>query len=101
MIELRLLARRAMVVVAVGAMAVRAAAVWTESSAPLTVAPGSVASLTQRLADDQARSAALEEQLAALTAQTEDLTAALKSATDRIAKDAKTARTMRVKLAAA
>ncbi len=107
MIELRLLARRTMVVVAVvlslavGAMAVRAAAVWTEASAPLTVAPESVSSLTQRLADEQARSAALEEHLTALTAQTEELTAALKSATDRIAKDARTAKTLRDKLAAA
>jgi septal ring factor EnvC (AmiA/AmiB activator) len=107
MIGLRLLARRAVVVVAVilslavGAMAVRAAAVWTQASAPLTVAPESVAALTQRLADEQARSAALEEHLTTLTAQTEELTVALKSATDRIAKDAKTAKALRDKLAAA
>ena len=103
----RVLARRGMVIVAVvlsltvGAMAVQAAAVWTESSAPLTVAPVSASTLVQRLSDEQARAAALEDQISALTEQTAQLTAALRTATDRIARDAKNAKTLRDKLAAA
>jgi septal ring factor EnvC (AmiA/AmiB activator) len=104
---IRVVVRRAMVIVAVvlsltvGAMAVQAAAVWTESSAPLTVAPVSASTLVQRLSDEQARAAALEDQISALTEQTSQLTAALRTATDRIARDATTAKTLRDKLAAA
>ena len=107
MTSIRVLARRAFVVaavvlsLAVGAMAVRAAAVWTQASAPLTVAPESASALTQRLADEQTRSAALEQHLAELAAQTDQLSTALQSANDRIAADAKTAKTLKDKLAAA
>ena len=67
----------------------------------MTVAPESAAGLTQKLADEQARSAALAEQLAGLTGQTTELTAALTSASDRITSDAKSAKTLRDKLAGA
>lgn len=99
--------RRLMIVVAVvfsltvGAMAVEAAAVWTESSAPLTVAPVSASSLVQQLTDEQTRAAALEQQINALTDQTGQLTAALKDANARIVQDARTAKTLRDQLAAA
>ncbi len=105
--SLRLFFRRLVILVSVllsltvGAMAVEAAAVWTESSAPLTVAPVSAASLVQRLTDEQSRAAALDAQINALTDQTAQLTAALKDANTRIAQDARTARTLRDKLAAA
>jgi hypothetical protein len=105
--RLRLLLRRGMVVSAVvlslsvGSLAVRAAAVWTEAAAPLTVAPLPATALTQRLADEQARSSALTDQIAALTAQTAQLQTALSSANQRIVSDAKTAKILRDKLAAA
>ncbi len=101
------LGRRLTVIVAVvlsltvGTMAVEAAAVWTESSAPLTVAPVSASTLVQRLADEQARAAAVEAQMNALTDETARLTAALKEANLRIAQDARTAKALRDKLAAA
>jgi septal ring factor EnvC (AmiA/AmiB activator) len=107
MASLKLFFRRLVIVVAVvlsltvGAMAVEAAAVWTESAAPLTVAPVSATKLVQRLTDEQGRTAALEDQINALTDQTTQLTAALRDANTRIAQDAKTAKTLRDKLAAA
>ena len=106
-LTVRMLLRRATIVAAValtlsiGGLAVRAAAVWTAASAPLTVAPESATGLAQQLADEQARSAALEQQLTALADQTTDLTAALQTASERIASDAQTAKTLRDKLAAA
>ncbi|MEO8230064.1 MAG: hypothetical protein ABI628_09930 [Chloroflexota bacterium] len=106
-LTLGILLRRAAVIAAVvislsvGALAVRAAAAWTAASAPLTVAPVSAAALVQKLADEQDRSAALEQQLSALSAQTTELTAALKAADERIASDAQTAKTLRDKLASA
>ena len=106
-LTLGMLLRRAAVIAAVvlslsvGALAVRAAAAWTAASAPLTVAPVSAAALAQKLADEQDRSAALEQQLSALTAQTTELTAGLKAADERIASDAQTAKTLRDKLASA
>lgn len=106
-LTLGMLLRRAGIIAAVvlslsvGALAVRAAAAWTAASAPLTIAPVSAAALAQKLADEQDRSAALEQQLSALTAQTSELTAALKAADERIASDAQTARTLRDKLASA
>ncbi len=102
-----MLVRRAMVIAAVvlslsiGVLAVRAAAAWTAASAPLTVAPVSAMALAQKLADEQDRSAALEAQLTALINQTTELTAALKVADERIASDARTAKDLRAKLAAA
>lgn len=107
MIPMQLVLRRAVVVaavvlsLAVGVLAVRAAAAWTASSAPLTAAPVSAKTLALQLADEQARSVALEENLSALSSQTTDLAAALQAAQGQIANDAKTARQLEAKLAAA
>lgn len=107
MIPMQLVLRRAVVVaavvlsLAVGVLAVRAAAAWTASSAPLTAAPVSAKTLALQLADEQARSAALEENLSALSVQTTDLATALQAARDQVANDAKTAKQLEAKLAAA
>jgi peptidoglycan hydrolase CwlO-like protein len=107
MIPIQLVLRRAVVVaavvlsLAVGVLAVRAAAIWTASAAPLTAAPVSAKTLAVQLADEQARSAALEENLSALSSQTNELAAALQAAQDQIVNDAKTARQLEAKLAAA
>ena len=63
---LPLLARRAIVIVAVvgatigGAASIRAAGIWTAASAPLAVAPASLTSIDAALAAEKQRSAALE-----------------------------------------
>lgn len=107
MIPIRLAVRRSVIVVAValslvvGVAAVRAAAVWTAASAPLTDTPVSASTLSQRLLDEQARSSSLEDQLTALTGQTQDLTAALSAAQAQIGKDAGTAKDLRDQLAQA
>jgi Skp family chaperone for outer membrane proteins len=106
MISMKLVLRRAMVVMAValslavGGLAVRAASAWTAAEAPLAAAPVSVKTLAQQLADEQARSATLESHLAALSGQSGDLSVALKAARARAAADAKAARILRDKLAA-
>jgi Skp family chaperone for outer membrane proteins len=106
MISMKLMLRRAIVVMAValslavGGLAVRAASAWTASEAPLAAAPVSVKTLAQQLADEQARSAALEDHLTALTGQSGDLALALKAARDRAAGDAKAAQILQAKLAA-
>ncbi len=107
MIPMQLVLRRAVVVaavvlsLAVGVLAVRAAAAWTASAAPLTAAPVSAKTLALQLADEQARSVTLEENLSALSAQTTDLATALQAAQDQIANDARTARQLEAKLAVA
>jgi Skp family chaperone for outer membrane proteins len=107
MISMKLVLRRAMVVMAValslavGGLAVRAASAWTAAEAPLAAAPVSVKTLAQQLADEQARSAALESHLAALSSQSSDLSVALKAARARAAVDATAARNLQAKLAAA
>lgn len=106
MISMKLVLRRAMVVMAValslavGGLAVRAASAWTAAEAPLAAAPVSVKTLAQQLADEQARSAALEAHLAALSGQSGDLSVALKAARARAAVDATAARNLQAKLAA-
>ena len=74
------------VVLALGA--IRAAAAWTASAAPLPVAPVSAAELRARLTDEQTRSAALLDQLAALDTRSRDLATALEQAGARIEADA-------------
>lgn len=107
MISMKLMVRRTIVVLsvalslAVGGLAVRAASAWTASEAPLAAAPISVKTLAQQLADEQARSAALENHLTALTGQSGDLAIALKAARDRAAGDARAAQILQAKLAAA
>ena len=107
MISMKLVLRRTMVVMsvalslAVGGLAVRAASAWTASEAPLAAAPVSVKTLAQQLADEQARSAALEDHLTALTGQSSDLSLALKAANARAAGDANAAKILQAKLAGA
>jgi Skp family chaperone for outer membrane proteins len=107
MISMKLMLRRATVVLAValslavGGLAVRAASAWTAAEAPLAAAPVSVKTLAQQLADEEVRSAALESHLAALTGQSSDLSIALKAARDRAVSDAATARKLQAQLAEA
>ncbi len=107
MTPIRLIFRRAAVVAAaglsltVGGIAVRAAAAWTAAEAPLNAAPLSVTTLAQQLADEQARSVALQKQLSSLTSQSGDLSAALKGARARAVADAREAKALQGRLAAA
>jgi DNA repair exonuclease SbcCD ATPase subunit len=87
--------------IVLGALSVRAAAAWTASSATLASAPVSVETLQAKLSDEQARSAALEAQLGALTARSGELSSALSTAQDRIGADTATASDLRSKLAEA
>ena len=86
--------RRILTVVAVAASlvigfgAIRAAAAWTATTAPLTVAPVSAEALQARLTDESARSGSLVDRLAALTTHAEELSTALAAAQDRIGSDA-------------
>jgi DNA repair exonuclease SbcCD ATPase subunit len=64
----------------IGFGSIQAAALWTAASAPLTVAPVSVATLQSQLADERNRSTAVVQQLAALESQSMDLAAALQAA---------------------
>ena len=104
---MKLLIRRTVVVVGVaaslllGVVSIRAAAAWTAASAPLEAAPVSVASVTDQLAREQARSAELQAQLDDLVARSTELTQVLEAAQARIATDASTAKGMRARLAAA
>jgi len=74
-------------VMALGFGSIRAASAWTAASAPLSVAPVSVANLQADLADEHARSQALTEQLHELDARSLELESALSQANDRIASD--------------
>lgn len=106
MMTTRLLVRRIAIVtavvlsLAVGGLAVRAAAVWTAASAPLDLPPVSAKILAQQLSDEQARSASLEAQLSTLMNQSTDLTGALQMARDRATLDAKTATGLQAQLEA-
>ena len=81
--------------------AIRAAAAWTASAAPLPVAPVTAAELRARLADEQARAGALLEQLATLDARSRDLETALEQASTRIATDADHAQDLAAQLKSA
>jgi len=80
---------------------IRAAAAWTAASAPLSVTPDSVASLQSKLADEQNRSAALQQQLDALAAQSSDLASTLEAARARIGADTGHAQDLAAQLKAA
>jgi hypothetical protein len=86
---------------AVGAVSVRIAAELTAAAAPPTVPPVSIDTLRQALADEQARSAALEAQLADLTSLTEQLRAALGETGSQVETDQQTAEQLRARLAQA
>ncbi len=87
--------------IALGAVSIRAAAAWTEASAPLTVAPVPVQTLESKIAEELARSEALREDLANLSAETDTLRAALDSADTQVGADAGTAAELEAKLAEA
>ncbi len=81
--------------------AIRAAAAWTAAAAPLTMGPTSVVSLQARLADETARSATLQDDLAGLSSHARELTTALEAAQARIAADGAQATTLARDLAKA
>ncbi len=91
----------AAVAVVVGLAAIQAAATWTAQAAPLTVNPASVDSIQGQLADEQARSAALQAQLDSLTGNADDLSAALAAAQEQIKADNAHAAQLEQDLAAA
>ena len=81
------------VVVAIAALllgfaAIRAASAWTAEAAPLVASPESASSIESKLADEQTRSAELQQRLATITGQTDDMVGALQAARDQIASDA-------------
>jgi len=80
---------------------IRAAAAWTAASAPLSVTPDSVTTLQSRLADEQGRSEALQQQLDTLAGQSTDLATALDAARARIGADAGHAEDLAAQLKAA
>jgi peptidoglycan hydrolase CwlO-like protein len=82
----------------IGFGSIRAASMWTAASAPLTVAPSSVSTLQSQLADEQNRSAALQQQLDALESQSTDLASALQAAHARIDVDASHAKNLATQL---
>ena len=88
-------------VMALGFGSIQAASAWTAASAPLTVAPVSVATLQANLADEHARSLALTQQLHELDARSQDLEMALTQANERIATDTTHATDLEKQLAAA
>ena len=84
-----------------GFAAIRAAAAWTADAAPLVASPASARSIEAALADEQSRSADLQARLSAITGQTEEMSAALKAAQDRIVADALNAEGLSKDLSAA
>ena len=88
-------------VVALGFLAIRVAAAWTASAAPLEVAPVSVETLHAQLDAERSHSAQLSSELRRLMSQSADLNAALDAAGAQIAKDADHADELSKDLAAA
>jgi hypothetical protein len=84
-----------------GLLTIRAAAAWTAGEAPLSIRPPSVADIEASLQSEQARSAALKEDLDRLTAASAEMANALAAAEQQIATDAAEADTLRASLAAA
>ena len=71
-----------------GFAAIRAASAYTADAAPLVASPASAASIEAKLVEEQARSADLQARLTEITGQTEEMSAALRAAQDRIVTDA-------------
>lgn len=86
---------------AVGYGSIRAAAAWTEASAPLAVAPISLSALQAKVADEGARAVVLQSQLVALDARSRELATALESAQTRIDEDTDRAKDLAKQLKAA
>ena len=101
-----LIARRSIVTLAVvtslfgGAAAIRAAAGWTATSAPL-VAPPNPAALVTTLQDEKARADAVAQELAQVVKQAAELEDALAAARAKAAAGAETAAGLARQLAAA
>ncbi len=105
--RLRLGLRRAAVVagvalsIVVGALTTQSAAEWTAATAPLNAPPVSADQVAAQLSAEQTRAAALDQQVADLTAQSQQLAVALQTAQGQMATDGKTAAALRAKLKAA
>lgn len=81
--------------------AIQAAAAWTASAAPLSVAPTSVRAIESKLADERARSTELQAQLTELGGSTSEMTVALEAAQARIDAGTKHAKDLETDLKAA
>lgn len=84
-----------------GFAAIRAASAWTAEAAPLVVSPTAAADIEAKLAAEQARTLELEGQIATMSGQAAELTAALQAAQDRIVTDGGHADQLAADLAAA
>ena len=84
-----------------GFAAIRAASAWTAEAAPLVASPVSAKSIETKLADEQSRSADLQQRLDVISGQTDDMAGALQAARDRIAADTQHADQLTKDLAAA
>lgn len=98
--------RRSLVILATvaslfgGAVAIRAAAGWTASAAPL-IAPPDPAALITRLRDEKARADAIGQELSQVVSRAAELQDALAVAREKAAGDAKTAAGLAAQLATA
>jgi chromosome segregation ATPase len=91
----------AVTAIVLGFAAIRAASAWTAEAAPLVANPASAASIESKLADEQARSADLQDRLTTIMSQTDDMATALQAAQARIAADAAHAEQLTSDLASA
>jgi Skp family chaperone for outer membrane proteins len=98
--------RRSLVILATvaslfgGAVAIRAAAGWTASSAPLT-APPDPAALVAKLQDEKAHADAIAKELAQVVSKATELQDALTAAQEKAATDAESAADLAAQLAVA
>jgi len=91
----------ALAALVLGFVAIQAAAAWTVSAAPLSVAPVSVKTTESKLAAEQARSADLQAQLTELAGNTSKMNVALAAAQAQIDTDTKNAESLEKDLKAA
>ena len=98
--------RRSLVIIATvgslfgGAVAIRAAAGWTASTAPLS-APPDPAALVGKLQDEKARADAIGQELSQVVSRATELQDALAAAREKAAADAKSAAGLAAQLTAA
>ncbi len=71
-----------------GFAVIQSAAAWVVDAAPLTTAPVSATSIENKLVDEQARSADLQNHLSGLTTNADQLSSALAAAQAQIVSDA-------------
>lgn len=86
---------------ALGFGAIRVAAAWTASSAPIGVAPIPVSSIQDRLDQEMSRSESMRAQLDSLASQSTEMTTALEAAQTRISTDTAHAKALADELKAA